>query len=393
MKRPKLLYASPFPPMQSGISDYSVVLVQALADCFDITLYIDNYEISNQAMKEFSVLRYGRDTVDFSAFDYCLYNMGNSMFHRYIYETAMQHPDVVLLHDLALGHFMMEYLKMCNCGFYTSAYQRFKIEEFHALVQAIREQKLGTEFFVEHPLNDELLLSGNRFLVHSDYAMGKILNTTYIKNNQVKKIGFIQQVQERNREVKRNDLLQKFGIPLQSVLICAFGHIQETKLNLETIQVINELIKNDTKNIYYIMVGNGHYIDQELSDHIIKTGYTTLDEFNAFIHYADIVINLRYPTLGETSASLMRAMQLGKPCIINSGGWFSEIPEDAVLRIELNDTLAEIKGAILALLENEELRIRIGKNAKNYVETTHDTKTIIHEIYDFLVSYHKTQEA
>ena len=51
MERPSLLYASPFPPMKSGISDYSEELIQDLARKFDITLFTDDYNISNKINK------------------------------------------------------------------------------------------------------------------------------------------------------------------------------------------------------------------------------------------------------------------------------------------------------------------------------------------------------
>ena len=47
MKKPSLLYASPFAPMKSGISDYSEILVYALKNEFEITLLIDDYKLEN----------------------------------------------------------------------------------------------------------------------------------------------------------------------------------------------------------------------------------------------------------------------------------------------------------------------------------------------------------
>ena len=67
--KPKLLYASPFPPLKSGISDYSVALVKALEKEFDITLYTDNYEVTDEALKDFPKLKYWVDDIDFDSFD------------------------------------------------------------------------------------------------------------------------------------------------------------------------------------------------------------------------------------------------------------------------------------------------------------------------------------
>jgi hypothetical protein len=75
MGRPSLLYASPFSPMKSGISDYSEELIQDLAKKFDITLYTDDYNISNGIIKNFKVVRHGRDKIDFSLYDYKIYTI------------------------------------------------------------------------------------------------------------------------------------------------------------------------------------------------------------------------------------------------------------------------------------------------------------------------------
>ena len=43
----------------------------------------------------------------------------------------------------------------------------------------------------------------------------------------------------------------------------------------------------------------------------------------------DVLVNLRYPTMGETSGSVIRALSLGKPLVVSDVGWFSELPDDA----------------------------------------------------------------
>jgi len=45
----------------------------------------------------------------------------------------------------------------------------------------------------------------------------------------------------------------------------------------------------------------------------------------------DVLVNLRFPTMGETSGSAIRALSLGRPLIVSDVGWFSELPDGAVL--------------------------------------------------------------
>jgi glycosyltransferase involved in cell wall biosynthesis len=50
------------------------------------------------------------------------------------------------------------------------------------------------------------------------------------------------------------------------------------------------------------------------------------DELLQLISEMDVCIALRYPTMGETSAIVMRALQAGTPVIVNDVGWYSELP-------------------------------------------------------------------
>ena len=89
-----LLYASPFPPIKSGISDYSVDLIYGLKKYFDITLLIDDYVLTDPALyQDFKVLVYGKDELKINDYDYLVYNIGNQPFyHAYIYELCLKHP-------------------------------------------------------------------------------------------------------------------------------------------------------------------------------------------------------------------------------------------------------------------------------------------------------------
>jgi glycosyltransferase involved in cell wall biosynthesis len=52
----------------------------------------------------------------------------------------------------------------------------------------------------------------------------------------------------------------------------------------------------------------------------------------AAIAATDVCINLRDPTMGETSAIVVQALQLGTPVIVSDTGWYSELPE-CVLKV------------------------------------------------------------
>lgn len=388
MNKPKLLYASPFPPLESGISDYSVILVDALKENFDITLFSDNYKITDEALKKFPVLKYGVDSVDFDSFDHIIYNMGNNgIFHSYIYETALKHPGVIIQHDLVIFHFIMRYYRADRKNLYSALYSSFSVKDFICFREAVRDKYENTmDFASGHPFNTELLRSGNRFITHSEYARNKILETGIVKAENVAHINLIEQIADDAVIIDREKLYKKYKVPADAAVICAFGNILETKLNRETCRAVKKFAAKSDKKLCYVMVGKGDYVDDELEDGlIIKTGYTELDEFNSFVNYADIIVNLRNPTLGETSAAMLRTLQMGKVCITNNGGWFSELPDDCVCKIELDNAERNIEKALTELLSDEDKCIRMSRNASEYVRRECSAEVICRKMTEFIV--------
>ena len=135
------------------------------------------------------------------------------------------------------------------------------------------------------------------------------------------------------------------------------------------------------------MVGDGTYADSELEKNtVIKTGYTTLEEFNSFAKYADVIVNLRYPSLGETSAAMLRILQMGKPCITNNGGWFSEIPDNCVRKIEIDNLEENLETALRELMDDPGKAQFLGERAGKYAAEEYSGSVIAERMYRFIAN-------
>ena len=58
------------------------------------------------------------------------------------------------------------------------------------------------------------------------------------------------------------------------------------------------------------------------SAHVRVLGFTPIEDFSGYMAACDIVLNLRYPTVGESSGSLLRALGLGKAVMVSDVGSF-----------------------------------------------------------------------
>jgi hypothetical protein len=67
----------------------------------------------------------------------------------------------------------------------------------------------------------------------------------------------------------------------------------------------------------------------------VFAGYVPDEEFVNYFAEVDRVVNLRYPTAGETSGTLIRAFDAGKPVAVSDYAQFAELPDDCVTKIPL----------------------------------------------------------
>ena len=83
----RVAFFSPMPPARSGIADYSEALVGSLAP-------LASLEVFSRPGQAYDPAR----------FDMALYQVGNNEHHEFVYETALAHPGVVVMHEANLHH-------------------------------------------------------------------------------------------------------------------------------------------------------------------------------------------------------------------------------------------------------------------------------------------------
>src|SRR5439155_13513927 len=79
------------------------------------------------------------------------------------------------------------------------------------------------------------------------------------------------------------------------------------------------------------------------------------------------IVNLRYPSAGESSGTVARALAEGRATIVNDLESFAEIPDDAALKVEIDGDQAEAVGAhLIRLAEEPRFRARLEAGALGY---------------------------
>ena len=92
----------------------------------------------------------------------------------------------------------------------------------------------------------------------------------------------------------------------------------------------------------------------------------TEDRLWALMAACDACLNLRAPTMGETSGSVVRQLSLGKPVVVSDVGWFSELPDEVALKIPVDEREVETLHAALELLATRpEVRRAMGRQRRS----------------------------
>jgi len=73
--------------------------------------------------------------------------------------------------------------------------------------------------------------------------------------------------------------------------------------------------------------------------------------------------------MGESSGSVMRALSLGKALVVSDVGWFAELPDDAALKVPVDELEVPMLEAVIAFaVEHAD---ELGAAARAYVEGEH----------------------
>jgi glycosyltransferase involved in cell wall biosynthesis len=106
-----------------------------------------------------------------------------------------------------------------------------------------------------------------------------------------------------------------------------------------------------------------------LAQALVVTGRLDLPDFVRHLVAADVILALRFPTHGEMSGALVRALGAGRPVLVTAGTPASEeFPEGVVVPVDPGvHELAELTALLHRLLRDEALRDAIGRLARDHV--------------------------
>ena len=373
----RVAFLSPLPPARSGIADYSEALVESLKA-------IVNLEVFSNATSGF----------DASKFDIAIYQVGNNAHHDFVYEAALKNPGVVVMHESNLHHLITDLTirrddwdaYIAECEYNGGA----KAREFAIKVRAL---ETGPDY-EGVAMTRRLLERARGVIVHSRYMRDEMRAAGYA--GPVAVIPHGAWIPPVDRMAYRHRLGLDETIPLIGI----FGFLKPYKRIAESLRAFRRLVRV-TPTAKMILVGEPHpelpvegmirSMGIEANARVI--GFAPIEDFVGYLAACDIVLNLRYPTVGESSGTLLRSLGLGKAVMVSEIGSFQEFPDDVCLKIPVGageeDLIFEYMNLLTA---RPEAARALGMRAKEYVATECNWKVVAKKYAAFVEAVAKGEE-
>jgi len=354
----RVAYYSPLPPQRSGIADYSALLLPALRRRFDVVVA-------------------GRRRPLLRRTDVALYHVGNNpQAHGWIVDALRRRPGIVVLHDLVLHHLVAGLtLARGKPGAYIAAMEREAGESGRRLAEDVSRGGIRPPWETSpelYPLAGEVLDHATALIVHSRYTERGARAEGYG--------GRIWRIPLAAAPVPDVVSAPIDGAPV----IGSFGHVNPAKRIPQLLRAFARLRERhpSAKLVLAGAVAPGFELESRihdlgLEDAALSEGYVEDRRLWALMAACDVIVSLRAPTMGETSAAALQALTLGKPLVVSDLGWFAELPGSVARRVPVGGPEVEILADALEELANDErLRGEMGDAARAYVAAEHDLERV-----------------
>jgi len=346
--KPPIEIWSPLPPSVSGVADYVEEQLETLNAAFDLTLCSENpgqvdevlrarYRIIPQTASDGAALR--------------VYHVGNSPLHGSIYREALRTPGVVVLHEWNLHELLLSFAVRSNdFDEYRRQMRREHGEKGSVAASTIASALGGRHWTSVFPLNAEILSRALGLVCLSrstaERAAARVPGTPLLHLPHHARL--------RANAATRAEARARLGFDEQIRIVLAPGLGTASK-SLDVARAAVGSIRARVENVRLVTVGGGSAEGPAANAWEQALGRVELDSLGDALLAADVVLALRFPSRGETSGVLMRALAAGRAAVVSAGSAADEdLPGGVVARVNPGPGEVRELGALLEFLLGDE---------------------------------------
>lgn len=380
----KIAIFSPLPPEKTDIANYTMRIVNQLKAFHTIELYThqSHIEINDCDML---INRYNNvDDIDWeklNGFDHVLYNIGNNaLYHENIWRISQRKSGLIILHDQCLHEFFFQVLYKNNGD--SEEYLNWMEYFYGSKGEEEAKRFLSGERTIEemsdlYPFTELALINAFGIITHTNDLQEFVESIDSIPSMKLN-LPYDVTVQKTT----------KINKPV-TIRLLIFGFINPNRRLDQILEVLSEIELSDW---YLDIVGqlwDFSHIYNKLKELGIQEkvhfhGFLDEDSLDQHIASSDLIFNLRYPTMGEASGSQLRIWNQGIASLVTNVGWYSELPEDTVIKVNLENEKEDVKKHITSLFHNPENYYNIGENGRSYLIENHSVSNYVKKLNVFL---------
>ncbi|MEM8561686.1 MAG: glycosyltransferase [Pseudomonadota bacterium] len=363
----RIQWFSPIDERDSEIARYSAQLMPVLEKCASVVEIDDGSgPVQPSWWSASSVI--GDNDVGVAPLP--IYHIGNNPLHLPIFQRSLQEPGLVVLHDLSLvdlaRHLSRE---MGEAELWKEMMCLQYGDELRALVN--RSEKSVSDYnkmVTQYPLFQPFLQGAMGVVVHSRYALQKV--TTKLTDER--------RIVQLNLPAVAPRMQSPRKRPSEQLRFIFCGHVGPNRRLLQFMEAWSQI--SGPERIRLELYGNVTN-DRQLMQHAQRFGiakYLTLhgyvgeDQLEEALQSADFALNLRYPTMGEASASQLRYWSAALPTLVSDVGWYNEIPKDTVCPITIDNEIQDLRDLLESALASPERFEESGLRGLAHLKRYHD---------------------
>jgi glycosyltransferase involved in cell wall biosynthesis len=353
----KVAYLSPLPPEKTGVADYSALLLPELRKRLDV-----------------EVVKRGRRARVPRGADIALYHVGNNPdAHAWIVDALRRRPGVVVLHDFVVHHLVagMTIGRRDGHG-YLDHMEREHGVVGRLLAHGVLDKRIAP-LWESRPQDFPLAW----FVL--DHATGLVVHSRTVRDL-VRGAGYDGPIWVIPHPAWPVPDVRAERLADGPVIGC-FGVVNASKRIPELLRAFASVRSRHPEATLLLVGPTSPGFDLErrlqrlgLADEGIRRE-SWVDERRLWELMAgvDVSVNLRHPTMGETSGIAIRALSLGTPLVVSDVGWFSELPDGAALKVPVDEREVETLAAALELLVTRaDARAEMGHAAGELARSEHE---------------------
>ena len=368
----RIAWWSPLPPQRSGISDYSAMLLPHLLEQVDVLAVVGDPVASTVRAPEGVPVVGATEYLNGGAgpCDLDVYQMGNhALFHSYMHQHVVDRPGVLVLHDLSLLDF---YVSLCGGLDRVALLEEARYND-PTLGGVIPRTLIGGQYELDRmrvQLSRRLVEASLVTVVHSAWA-----ETEVSHRYPAARVTWLHSPGPLSctppgppRQPGDQVVFGVFGglawhkrIP---VVLRAFARLQRHYPGRARL-----LIAGRSENPTVIGALRQQIADLSLGAAVDLVTDLAPDGFEDAIAGCDVVIGLRGPTVGETSATLMRALGAGKPVIVSDLPQYRDLDRTFCWPVptDPSEEVATLDQLMQELVEDPQRRSAGGDAARRFV--------------------------